>query len=75
MLALGVGPNNMFKPGLTDRGKPTHFLPRQQTGVFTVVVPADFGDDAAPVLPAGTIIKLTAWRDNSATNRANPDPT
>ena len=34
-----------------------------------------YADDAAPVLPAGTIIKLTAWHDNSATNRANPDPT
>ena len=34
-----------------------------------------YTDDSAPVLPAGTIIKLTAWHDNSSANRANPDPT
>jgi hypothetical protein len=31
--------------------------------------------DAAPVLPKGTVVKLTAWHDNTAANRANPDPT
>ncbi len=34
-----------------------------------------YADDAAPVLPAGTVLKLTAWHDNTAANRANPDPT
>ena len=34
-----------------------------------------YADDAAPVLPRGTIIKVTAWHDNTAGNRANPDPT
>ncbi|MEE2963566.1 MAG: hypothetical protein VX427_05380 [Acidobacteriota bacterium] len=34
-----------------------------------------YADDAAPLLPAGTMIKLTAWHDNTAGNRANPDPT
>ena len=34
-----------------------------------------YTDASAPVLPAGTIIKLTAWHDNSSGNRANPDPT
>ena len=34
----------MFQPGPADRGQPTHFFPRRQTGVFAVVVPADFGD-------------------------------
>ena len=41
---LAVGPTNRFDPGPADRGQPTHFLPRRQTGVFTTVVPADFGD-------------------------------
>lgn len=31
--------------------------------------------ESAPVLPKGTIIKVTAWHDNTAANRANPDPT
>ena len=34
-----------------------------------------YADEAAPLLPAGTMIKLTAWHDNTAGNRANPDPT
>jgi hypothetical protein len=34
-----------------------------------------YADDAAPVLPRGTIIKITAWHDNTAQNPANPDPT
>jgi len=33
-----------------------------------------FADDAAPVLPKGTIIHVTAWHDNTAANRGNPDP-
>jgi hypothetical protein len=43
-LDLPVGEDNMFTPGPADRGQPTHFFPRRQTGVFAVVVPADFGD-------------------------------
>ena len=27
-----------------------------------------YADDAAPVLPKGTIIKITAWHDNTAAN-------
>ena len=42
-LDIPVGPNNRFDPAPGDQGQPTHFLPRRQTGVFTVVVPKDFG--------------------------------
>ncbi|MCH7749303.1 MAG: hypothetical protein IH939_14535 [Acidobacteria bacterium] len=41
---IPIGPDNRFDPGPADRGQPTHFLSRRQTGVFTTVVPADFGD-------------------------------
>lgn len=40
---IPIGPNNRLEPGPVDQGQPTHFLPRRQTGVFTVVVPKDFG--------------------------------
>ena len=43
-LDLPIGPDNRFDPGPADRGQPTHFYPRRQTGVFAIVVPADFGD-------------------------------
>jgi hypothetical protein len=30
--------------------------------------------NAAPILPKGTILRFTAWHDNTAANKANPDP-
>ncbi len=33
-----------------------------------------YADDSAPVLPKGTIIKITAWYDNTKANPNNPDP-
>jgi hypothetical protein len=33
-----------------------------------------YADDAAPVLPKGTLIHLTAWHDNTTANPNNPDP-
>jgi hypothetical protein len=33
-----------------------------------------FADEAAPVLPKGTIIHVTAWHDNTKANKNNPDP-
>ena len=34
----------------------------------------NYADDVAPLVPAGTIIHITSWHDNSAANRNNPDP-
>src|SRR5579871_5945901 len=42
-LDVPVGPDNHIDPGGPDQGQPTHFLPRRQWGVFTVIVPKDFG--------------------------------
>jgi hypothetical protein len=33
-----------------------------------------YADDAAPLLPKGTIIRVTAWHDNTAALPSNPDP-
>ena len=33
-----------------------------------------YADDAAPLLPKGTILKVTSWYDNTAANKNNPDP-
>jgi hypothetical protein len=33
-----------------------------------------YDDDAAPVLPKGTMIRVTAWHDNTPANPNNPDP-
>ena len=34
-----------------------------------------YADDVAPLLPAGTILHIISWHDNSAGNRLNYDPT
>ena len=33
-----------------------------------------YADDVAPLLPAGTIVHIMSWHDNSASNRHNPNP-
>ena len=45
IIEIPIGANNRVEPGGPDRGQPTHFGSRRQRGVFTVVVPADFGDN------------------------------
>ena len=39
-----VGPQNAIEPGGPDQGQPTRFQPRRNRFVFSVRVPADFGD-------------------------------
>ena len=34
----------------------------------------NYADDSAPLIPAGTIMHVTSWLDNSDTNRGNLDP-
>jgi hypothetical protein len=34
----------------------------------------NYADDVAPLLPAGTILHVISWHDNSANNVWNPDP-
>jgi len=33
-----------------------------------------YTDDAAPLIPAGTVLHVITWHDNSQSNKANPDP-
>jgi hypothetical protein len=34
----------------------------------------NYADDTAPLLPAGTTLRVISWHDNSAANKYNPDP-
>jgi hypothetical protein len=60
----------------------TAILPTGQVQVLSKVSEFNFNwmtsyfyaDDAAPLLPKGTIIKVTAWHDNTTANKNNPDP-
>jgi hypothetical protein len=33
-----------------------------------------YADDVVPLLPKGTILKITAWHDNTTAKASNPDP-
>ena len=49
VLEIPIGPDNFIEPSRYDGLQPTHFLPmpegdRRHWGVFTVTVPADFGE-------------------------------
>jgi hypothetical protein len=33
-----------------------------------------YADEAAPILPKGTVLRFTSWHDNTAANKDNPDP-
>ena len=41
--AIAAGAENAVEPGGPDRGQPTFFLPRRQSWVYRVRVPANFG--------------------------------
>ena len=41
---MPVGPENAIEPGGPDQGQPTRFQPRRNRFVFSIRVPADFGD-------------------------------
>jgi hypothetical protein len=74
-----------FQPHMHLRGKAMEMsaiLPNGQVQVLSYVNRFDFAwmnsylyaDDAAPLLPKGTIIKIVGWHDNTSANKANPDP-
>lgn len=44
VLDIPLGEDNFIEPAQYDGDQPTHFLPRRHWGVFTITVPADFGD-------------------------------
>ena len=44
VLDVPVGPDNAIEPGGPDQGQPTRFQPRRNRFVFSIRVPADFGD-------------------------------
>ena len=74
-----------FQPHMHLRGKAmqvTAILPTGQQQVLSYVGNFDFNwmtsyqyaDDVAPLLPKGTILKVTAWHDNTSAKKSNPDP-
>ena len=34
----------------------------------------NYADDVAPIVPAGTLLHIISWHDNTAANKDNPDP-
>ena len=74
-----------FQPHMHLRGKAMSMeaiLPNGGSQVLSHVSEFNFNwhntyvydENAAPLLPKGTILKITGWHDNTPANRANPDP-
>jgi hypothetical protein len=74
-----------FQPHMHLRGKAMMVeavLPDGNTEVVSYVGKFNFNwmtnyiyaDDAAPMFPRGTMIRVTAWYDNTRANPNNPDP-
>jgi hypothetical protein len=74
-----------FQPHMHLRGKAMSLeaiLPTGRTVILSHVDNFNFNwhnayvyaDHAAPLLPRGTVMKITAWHDNTAANPSNPDP-
>ena len=74
-----------FQPHFHLRGKAMlveAILPNGATQTISYVKDFNFNwmtnyiytDDAAPVFPKGTIIKVSAYYDNTKANKSNPDP-
>jgi hypothetical protein len=74
-----------FQPHMHLRGKAQSLEAILQTGQKVMLSHVDnfnfnwhnayvYADDAAPLLPKGTVLKVTTWHDNTTANRSNPDP-
>jgi hypothetical protein len=74
-----------FQPHLHLRGTAMMMeaiLPNGQTQVLSHVDKFNFNwhnnyvyaDDVAPLLPKGTVLRITSWYDNTSANPNNPDP-
>jgi hypothetical protein len=74
-----------FQPHMHLRGKAQSLeaiLPTGQKVMLSHVADFNFNwhnayiyaDAAAPLLPKGTVLKVSSWHDNTAANRSNPDP-
>ena len=75
-----------FQPHMHLRGKGMMMeaiLPTGTTEVLSLVSNYQFNwhnnyvyaDEAAPLLPKGTVLRFTSWHDNTKDNPDNPDPT
>ena len=74
-----------FQPHMHMRGKAMSLeaiLPDGERELINIVdhfnwnwhVNYVYDEDVAPVLPKGTVLKVTAWHDNRESNPNNPDP-
>ena len=73
-----------FQPHMHNRGKAECLEAIYPSGRVEALSCAEFNfdwhlnyvysDDAAPLLPAGTVLHSIMWHDNTARNPSNPDP-
>jgi hypothetical protein len=85
MVMRSAGRLENFQPHMHLRGKAMMIeaiLPTGQTQILSYVDHFNFNwhnnyvyaDEVAPLLPKGTILRVTSWYDNTSANKNNPDP-
>ena len=62
-LHVPIGPDNHIEPGGPDQGQPTYFYTRNNRQIFSVTVPADFGNQELiwTLTVRGTTERAVAW--------------
>jgi hypothetical protein len=74
-----------FQPHMHWRGKAmqveavlpdgtTKLLSKVDRFEFSWMTNYIYADDSAPLLPKGTVLRVSAWYDNTKNNKNNPDP-
>jgi hypothetical protein len=73
-----------FQPHMHLRGKAMSMEAILPDGTMQVINHSNFqfnwhnnyiyAEDSAPLLPKGTVLRITAWHDNTSANKSNPDP-
>lgn len=74
-----------FQPHLHNRGKAQCMQAIYPDGTLEMLSCVDrfkfgwhivynYADDVAPLLPKGTVLKVTSWHNNTTSNIYNPDP-
>ena len=58
-------------PGRADRVQTLSCVNKFE---FNWMIVYEYAKDAQPLLPAGTVIHIISWHDNSVSSKANPDP-
>ena len=65
----------IYPPGVSGGRAPSETISCVDRYRFNWHIVYHYDDDAQPIVPAGTVLHVISWFDNTAGNKFNPDPT